>query len=77
MKTREQDFQPGISLSDIEVRRVVRGTALYDFKCKRCVFWLGGVECKRKVFIPYVGASTANCMVFEEGRRCRHCGRMT
>ena len=45
--------------------------------CPGCVNYEGGCKCAKNVFIGMVGANMKGCHAFQEGRKCRHCGRMT
>ena len=48
----------------------------YSFPCADCVNHTGGCQCNKGIFIAFEGANLSNCIYYERGRKCYHCGRI-
>ena len=72
------NFGWGIGAGSIE-ETVARQTPTtwHDWICPRCVHYLGGIKCKKNVFISVKGTNMAGCTYYESGDECRHCGLRT
>ena len=47
------------------------------FKCSTCCNYKGALKCGKGIFIAFEGANLSGCFGYEEGNKCRHCGRIT
>lgn len=47
------------------------------FCCARCKNYEGSLSCKNGVFIAFEGANLLHCSLFQLGKRCTHCGKIT
>ena len=45
--------------------------------CPTCKHHGGGLKCDKHVFISVVGANMSRCKYYEDGVRCKHCGKVT
>lgn len=65
-------FIPGRSLDEVIAEQLsYRWDGQYEFVCRRCRNWRGGVNCTRGCFIAAEGANTNRCTSFVEERRQR------
>lgn len=47
------------------------------FICKKCIHYAGKLRCNKSVYIAFVGADMSDCIYYEEGKICKHCGKPT
>ena len=46
-----------------------------NFICISCKNSTGGYGCSKGVFVAFVGANMSQCIYYEKGVSCPHCGR--
>lgn len=51
------------------------GAGEFNWKCKDCIHHQGGVSCAMNVFIAFVCANMSNCIYYQKGFKCVHCGK--
>ena len=47
------------------------------FRCDSCRNYKGSLSCEKNIFIVFEGANLNHCGFYVEGKKCRHCGRIT
>jgi hypothetical protein len=47
------------------------------FRCASCLNYKGACTCEKGIFIAFEGANLTHCSYYQQGKKCRHCGRMT
>jgi len=61
---------PNLTLEDVIGKQLMRSpNGYYEFVCRRCRNWRGGVNCVLGYFVSAEGVNTSDCASFVEERR--------
>jgi len=63
--------------TNLETALVKQTPTIGGWVCSTCVNYNGNLSCKKNMFIAFVGANTKDCLYYESGTICRHCGKVT